>query len=706
MGRWASLTIAALFLWPGCSYAQQASPEQSTGVPLEQTTTPSPGSNIAPITPGSILQQNQQQQTAGSNPTLYHELDLLRRDGFAAARSATVSLRVVDRGGFTPLNLQPSDFTLTVNGRVRNFRFHAPGTNSGAVPAMVLLVFPPNDPVVHSIGVREAVKYFSAQPDEQLPWRVGIFDSNGKMTPFTNGRTQLLAYLDEVGQTKEPFEYASNVTLSQESRWEGPWLSRAELAISTMQRYEGPKVIIAMNPVDSIYGLNDQMLAHAGPEALAGVAQRIGAHIYVGNVGGPDVYIPGGEAAEDKNAQINVGGGSGPALGSTPSSHMYFDPLFANFLAQSARRTSLMMQTAAATYGGFANSLKDLAGQIHRDLDGGYSLDFDMTPEDQDHGVPDVKVQLAQRDLHAAVLDVTPVGIANDFERATDQREISALLEKAASKPIESPDFRIAQRVDFFPLHDGLEPVLPMSAVVQWTGHGRGPLLISIAEQVKDVNLEHVILERELRVHWDGRSLSWERDGQLTPGHYAWSIVVHDGAGNIYASSTRKLDIGYPQPGLAVSSLVVGKSCREGAAENGLQHRPPPGAPQRVYLPIDPMRAGDCRIAPDTLGSFMKTDTVHAFVRLYPPEKLDKGKPESWTAKFVLRSESGVVEKESQIPFTLDSGSGYLAAIEMPLSAAGITPGPHTLDVEMRGPGIHKELKQSRTISITPRAAR
>ena len=701
MGRWVSFTIAAVFLFSGATQAQQSSsPEQSTGVPLEQTTHPAPGSNIAPITPGSILQQNLEQQGAGSNPTLYHELDLLRRDGFAAASSATVSLRVLDREGFTPPDLPPADFTLIVNGKPRDFRLHAPGTQTKVVPPLVLLVLPPNDPVVHNIGVREAVKYFSQQPSELLPWRVGIFDSNGKMTPFTNGRTQLLAYLDEVAHTKESFEYAGDPTMPRELRFEGSWLTQAQQAIGTMQRYEGPKVILAMNPVaESFYGLNDQMLAHTGPEDFTGVAQRIGAHIYIGNVGGPDVFIPGGGAAEDHAAQINTPGG--PQLGTAPSSHMQFDPAYAAALANSAYRTSQMMQTADATYGGFANSLSDLARQIHRDLDGGYALDFDMTPEDQDHGIPDVGIRLARKDLRVAILDVIPVGVSTDVARGMSQRQISALLEKAASTPIPSPEFSITQRVDYFPLRDGLQPVLPMSAVVEWIGHGRGPILLSVAERVEDVNLAHVILERELRVHWDSRSLSWERDGQLAPGHYLWSIAVHDGQGNIYAFSQKKVHVEFPHPGMLVSSLIIGKSCRTDMGESaGLQHRPPPGTPKRVHFSVDPMRADDCRIQLDTMGSFASTDTMHAFVRLYPPEKIDKGKPESWTAKFVLRSPSGAIETEREVPFTLDSGSGYLASVEMPLNAAGITRGPHTFDVEMRGPGIHKELKESRDISI------
>jgi hypothetical protein len=385
---------------------------------------------------------------------------------------------------------------------------------------------------------------------------------------------------------------------------------------------------------------------------------------------------------------------------------MQIDPAMDLALARSAYRTSQMMLTAAATNGGFANSLKDLGAMIHRDLDGGYSLDFDMTAEDQDHGIPDIKVHVVPHELKVTVLDVTPVGVSIDVARAMDQNQITALIRKAAGHPVASPEFRITQRVDFFPIRNGLEPVLPMSSVVEWTGHGRGPMVISIAEMVEDRDLAHVILERELRVHWDGRSLSWERDGQLTPGHYAWSIAVHDGAGNIFAFRSQNIDVDYPKPGaMRVSSLLVGKSCREDTPQvNGLKRRPAHGEIEQMHLNIDPMRAGDCRLKPDVVGSFVTKDTLHAFVRIYPPEKLDKGKPEMWTAKFALRSESGTVEAVREIPFTSDSGSGYLASIEVPLNAAGVIAGQHVMDVDIRGPGIRHDLKQSRSISIAPAA--
>ncbi len=640
---------------------------------------------------------------------LYQDLDLLRRDGFAGAQEATVSLRVVDKSGRTPPDLRGADFALTVNGTPRSARLHSPNSKTTVLAPMVLLVFPPNQPIVHSIAVREATLYFSQQPEEILPWRVGLFDANGKMTPFTNGRSQLLANLDEVGHATEPLQYTSDAGLPRNFRWQGSWFTKVEDAIAMMERFEGPKVILAMNPLaESPYGLNDRILAHDGPADLVPVAQHIGAHIYIANVGGPEVLVPGGDAAHDQPAQVNTMGG--PRLGSTPSQNMRIDPRQTAALNRFAYSNSLMMQTAADTLGGFSNSLKDLAAQIHRDLDGNYSMDFDLTPEDRDQGIPKVEVALARHDLKATVLDVAPVGSAVDNDRELVSKELMDTMRSATKEPVTSPDFRITQHIDFFPLRAGLEPVLPMTCIVEWTGPGHGPRQLSVVESVEDLTLSSVVLEREIHARWDGRSLSWERDGRLRPGHYVWRVVVHDGAGKVYSSAQEKLEIGFPhETAVGVSSLILGKLCQQAVQpDSGLRRRVALNAKAGAAaddgrMQIDPMHAGDCRLQPEATGRFATTDLLHAFVRIYPSEKFGKHKADSWTAKFVLRSQSGAVEAQKELAFTVDSGSGYLASVQMPLDDGGISAGPHTLDVEMHGPGMRAEQKQSRSISIEAR---
>jgi len=114
------------------------------------------------------------------------------------------------------------------------------------------------------------------------------------------------------------------------------------------------------------------------------------------------------------------------------------------------------------------------------------------------------------------------------------------------------------------------------------------------------------------------------------------------------------------------------------------------------HLMFDPMRAADCRVKPESDDRFAATDLLHAFVRIYPAGKLEKKTAENWTASFVLRSATGAVETEKEIPFTLDAGSGCLAYMELPLDAETIRPAAHMLDVSMKGPGIRGSLKESR----------
>lgn len=637
----------------------------------------------------------------------YRDLDLLRQGGFAAAAQVTVSLRIEDRQGTTPAGLQLQDFHLVVNGTVRTARLHVPGMAATGPPPMVLLVLPPNQPVVHWIALKNAKKYFAAQPAELLPWNVGILDANGKLTPYTNGRSQLLVNLDAVERTPEPFQFSSDIGMATRFHWDSNWLTKAQDAIGAMQRFAGAKVVLAINPLaDQHYGLNDQMFAHDGPDALVDVSRQVGAHIYIANVGGPEVYVPGGEAASNSPAQTM--GAGGLRLGTNPGYHMQVDPEMIRADNAFAYNTSQMMMSASATMGGFSNSLGELAGKIHHDLDGNYALEFDMTPEDTDRGAPKIEVSLthAHSDLRLAVLDAEPVLAASDAEAELASRELLATLRKSASAPASS-DFRIIQHVDSFPMHGGLEPVLPMSGAVEWTGAGAPPRQITVLEAVEDPGLSQVILERSLQAQWNGSAFTWERDGVLRPGEYVWRVAVANSARKVLAYSEEKIPVGMPRhEAVPSSSLIVGDSCRVDRSPSGLQPRPKSGDAPRAM--IDPMQAQDCRVRAHATDVFLEPDVLRAFIRIYPVEKLEKHKPESWTAHFALRASSGdQVEAERDVPFATDSGSGYLASVTLPLSVGTVHPGPHVLAVTVRGPGVRGKLEKSRTLSIAgpPEAA-
>jgi dienelactone hydrolase len=645
-------------------------------------------------------------QLLPADSSVFQEIDLQRKYGFAVARKATVSLRITDKSGVTPGDLRGSEFKLTVNGVPRMAHLHSPGSTDTAVPPLVLLVFPPNQPQIHSIGLSQAKKYFGAQSSELLPWRVGIFDSNGKLTPFTNGRSQLLANLDTVGHTREPFQFRNDSLLSPHAAWSGSWSDKVNEAIGVMQTYEGPKVILAMNPMAQTF-YNTGHLADDGPASVEYAARHIGAHVYIANVGGPDTFIPGGDADNHSDAFDSIDQNQ-PAFGSMGyDPYLEIDPQTAA-LNSFAYRTSQMMQTATNTLGGFSNSFKDLAAKIDHDLVGNYSLDFDLTPEDQDRGSPSVAVLVSRPALKVKILDVVPIGSLPAPDGEMTPQQLAMLTQKVAAKPVPSTDFRIFQHVDYFPLHDGLTPELPMSASIEWIGQDHPPSLLSFVESISNENLSTNLIQRSVRAQWNRRSFSWERDGLFRPGHYLWRVIVHDDSGKILASAQQSIAVDYPRPAaLRESSLVLGESCREqNPPPVGLQKRPPPGTEQRqrTKLQIDPMRAVDCRVNPESTGRFASTDQLHAFVRIYPEEKFAHHKPESWTARFSLRAQAGNIEEEQEMPFVIDSGSGYVASIELPLDGPRIDSGPHTLDVVMHGPGIRGDLKQVRSILIQAQA--
>jgi hypothetical protein len=282
-------------------------------------------------------------------------------------------------------------------------------------------------------------------------------------------------------------------------------------------------------------------------------------------------------------------------------------------------------------------------------------------------------------------------------------------IRRATEESMSSPEFRISQHVDYFPMRYGLESVLPMSSLIEWTGPGRGPEQISVVESVDDLSLSSSVVERAIQVRWDGHRLAWERDGRLHPGEYLWRIAIHDGGGTVFASAEQKIVVEVPQQKLIeVSSLVMGKSCEvQVGSVNGLRRRTTVDHDDdaKLHSQIDPMRAADCRIKPEASDRFGPSDRLHAFVRIYPIEKLEKHGPASWTAKFILRSKDNPIATEKETAFRVDTGPGYLAYVEMSLDTPGMPPGQYTLDVVIRGPGIRKELKESRSISIQPPGA-
>ena len=77
---------------------------------VAQTALPAQVESAAPIAPAQAAHTDNQPAPDRPQPRIYRDLDLLRRHGFSEAQRASVSLRIFDRDGSTPPNLQSSDF--------------------------------------------------------------------------------------------------------------------------------------------------------------------------------------------------------------------------------------------------------------------------------------------------------------------------------------------------------------------------------------------------------------------------------------------------------------------------------------------------------------------------------------------------------------------------------------------------------------------
>jgi hypothetical protein len=227
--------------------------------------------------------------------------------------------------------------------------------------------------------------------------------------------------------------------------------------------------------------------------------------------------------------------------------------------------------------------------------------------------------------IQPAVLEVASGDTIPEANREMASKDLMDKVRRATEQSVSSPEFRISQHVDYFPMRYGLEPVLPMSSLIERTGPGRGPERLSVVESVDDLNLSTSRMERAVQLKWDGHRLAWERDGRLDPGQYRWRIAIHDGNGKVFASASQKIAVEMPQQKLIeVSSIVLGKSCEEEAGSvNGLRRRTTVDRDndEILHSEIDPMRAVDCRIKPEASDRFAPSDRLHAFVRIYPNEK-------------------------------------------------------------------------------------
>ncbi len=620
-----------------------------------------------------LAQENRTPRTPG-----YSDQNLLPPAGPHIASTMLLPLFVSTRSGTAPREFTEKDFTLLVDGIPAKAKIERPWNEEGRsckhdCADHILLVLPPNQPLLHNMATEDAIRYFSKQEADgqgRLPWDISIFDSNAKQTAFTRDKGALLAGLEASRKTVQPLEPSADLG--------GNWLEDARNSISRMQFLPGRRIVVAFDPqLEPVYGLLEYSLMQTDPSDLVGAAERAGAQVYLANTTGPAYVGP-------------AGSGLNTALAGTPISGM--------------------MQSSGLTGAGYANSLKDLFGQIIADRDKSYVLKFHIRPDNLDDSSLKVKVRILNRNLKAVVLQPLPDPSSRSQTAVeTASAGVPRPLLDALDHPVASPDLRIAQHIDYFPEKNGMAAVLPFSCALVWTGDGEAPRKLIVVERVERANSGFVVLSHKLTLSWNGRFASWERDNKLSPGAYRWKIAVADGAGTLLASAVTETKV--PRPAAAdvqASTLVTGVNCRRSIQDksqsmNGLRSRGPhlhASTETPTDAVKDPLLETNCLLEPNPLLFYRKDDVLRALVRIYLSGKVDKGSLDAWHPTFELLDHAGRIESEQQTRLTIDSAPGYLAAVKFRLDGEAVSRGIHSVKLELRGPGIKQPLIRLTEIMI------
>jgi hypothetical protein len=361
----------------------------------------------------------------------------------------------------------------------------------------LLLVVPPNQPLLHNMATQDALRYFSEQQtdrDGRLAWNVSLFDSNGRQTEYTRKKAVLLKELARARKATEPLEASADIG--------GNWLDDARNAIYRMQSLPGRRIVVAFNPQpDPGYGLLEFSLMQVDPSELVGAAERAGAQVYIAN-------------------------STGPYMWPTAFASWFETPI------------SNMMQTSQLTAAGYANSLKDLFRQIVGERDMSYLLKFRLRPQELDDSSLHIEVRITSRNLRGVALQ--PFAEPSSFSRVaptTSYRRVPRAMMEALNNRVSSPELQIAQHIAYFPVRKGTKAILPFSCALIWSGEKTVPRRLRVVERLEQADTGFVASAHQLRLSWNGRFASWERDNRLSPGKYEWKVAVADSDGKVIASS-------------------------------------------------------------------------------------------------------------------------------------------------------------------------
>ncbi|HVC91530.1 MAG TPA: hypothetical protein VND66_13015 [Acidobacteriaceae bacterium] len=580
------------------------------------------------------------------------------------AQTLHLPIHVFSHSDGSPIaDLQPSDLSLTVDGKPRTFQLSRPWqrtvspaaapvdrpvggiTDTSPTPTEdrpnLLIIVPLASPLDRNDAINEAVVALKTTPPSG--WNISILDDSGNQTAYTRQLPRVITELEKIGaQRPAPTDLAT-------------WRSTATLAIASMRDLPGRRVVLSLGDIfhEVMYQGGNPVYDNFEATDVSTAARNVGAVIY----------------AAESSHEINI-----------------VRLVYPHYSTVGSGPWMLLSQTGQLA-GWLTSPVSDTIQKIRGDGMAAYDMDLNLEPKQMD-GLPHLLSVTTQR--QNAMVDAPAYYIAPSLAQLQDLSRVSESVRQALQHPPSdaSAPLQLATQLEYFPHPDGKTGTQLISTGLFWTKDTPPPPQLEMAQQLEQIDTGFMIGTLVGRMEWSFAGPTWNTAMEVLPGTYKLRVAAAAVTGKITAGLTTSFTVAPPDrdEGVRISSLVIGKACV-------FSPRPETGAQPQA---IDYLRAGNCTLQLDPSHFFSPQDIVWTLVRITPVGKLTGHPSKEWKGSFLLVNIRG--SKLAEVPIRwLSASDGSLVgttAFSLDNPKLKLVNGAYAVLLKLKGPGIEPDYEE------------
>lgn len=580
------------------------------------------------------------------------------------AQTLHLPIHVFSHSDGSPIaDLQPSDLSLTVDGKPRTFQLSRPWqrtvspaaapvdrpvggiTDTSPTPTEdrpnLLIIVPLASPLDRNDAINEAVVALKTTPPSG--WNISILDDSGNQTAYTRQLPRVITELEKIGaQRPAPTDLAT-------------WRSTATLAIASMRDLPGRRVVLSLGDIfhEVMYQGGNPVYDNFEATDVSTAARNVGAVIY----------------AAESSHEINI-----------------VRLVYPHYSTVGSGPWMLLSQTGQLA-GWLTSPVSDTIQKIRGDGMAAYDMDLNLEPKQMD-GLPHLLSVTTQR--QNAMVDAPAYYIAPSLAQLQDLSRVSESVRQALQHPPSdaSAPLQLATQLEYFPHPDGKTGTQLISTGLFWTKDTPPPPQLEMAQQLEQIDTGFMIGTLVGRMEWSFAGPTWNTAMEVLPGTYKLRVAAAAVTGKITAGLTTSFTVAPPDrdEGVRISSLVIGKACV-------FSPLPETGAQPQA---IDYLRAGNCTLQLDPSHFFSPQDIVWTLVRITPVGKLTGHPSKEWKGSFLLVNIRG--SKLAEVPIRwLSASDGSLVgttAFSLDNPKLKLVNGAYAVLLKLKGPGIEPDYEE------------